>query len=401
MAEREEARRQMELERQRQEQLQLAEQARARRESAERAAMEAKAHAERLREQALAAQRELERQEQLRKQRELQRQESQRLREEAQRREENRLKAEEEARRAFEAKRQADELRQSAAQMQSLAATMASVNVSVNVGASDSCVQCPRRHEADPKVLSPVRHQACRHRRSCACSGLQQLVERGTSRSAVGCGRRACGVRCDACAMSVVRGLAQAHAKVLPPMWDACGCCCCCASASASARSDLDAYSRRVASSIDSHRVLGLQRGAQADSKVCLQCGTRVALLSTPATGGVPLPAPVPVFRSSGSLSSSASSSASSSFSSLPTTKRCSSCGADCKYAAKFCVGCGFNFAKADEDEVARNLAAAQQRTQAIRDRELQQRTQASLLASQAAQAMHATPSSSSSSPLF
>jgi hypothetical protein len=50
-------------------------------------------------------------------------------------------------------------------------------------------------------------------------------------------------------------------------------------------------------------------------------------------------------------------------------------------------MGCGFNFAKSDEEEVARNMEAARLRQQQVRDREQQQRNQASLMASQAAQA--------------
>ncbi|OWY97894.1 hypothetical protein PHMEG_00031468 [Phytophthora megakarya] len=89
----------------------------------------------------------------------------------------------------------------------------------------------------------------------------------------------------------------------------------------------------------------------------------------------VPLPAPIPT---SGSWSAPASQS---------STKNCPTCNKECKSTAKFCMGCGFNFAKSDEDEVARNVEAARLRQQQSRDREQQQRNQASLMANQAAQA--------------
>lgn len=93
----------------------------------------------------------------------------------------------------------------------------------------------------------------------------------------------------------------------------------------------------------------------------------------------MPLPAPIP---SSGPSSS------------LPLTKPCRACGIDCKYAAKFCVACGFNFVEDDDRQVQQNLEAARLRSQAQQAQQAQQRQHASLLAVQAQSA--ATRSSNS-----
>lgn len=419
MIEREDARKQQELERQRQEVLLVAEQARSRRESLEKQAMLAKQNAERLRAEALAAQQELERQEEIRKAKILQREESRRLREEAQRREANRLKAEEEERLAFEAKKQAEQLRLDAlrlttqASATSFAPSTASSGLSRQPSMTDSgacskcyaalkatqkfCLHCGTKREVSSASTPPMRSNSgfnsSFYGSSSAPSPAAAPASSGSSHACKTCQfeLKATQKFCPKCGSAVVAAPAAAptsssssrppsisslaHAPIMPP---------------APSASSMYAPAPTPVASVPTS-CSSCHQALKPTQKFCLHCGTKV-VIAAPASApmgasayhpsSVALPAPIPV-------------SSSGSFSSLPTTKNCKTCGAQCKYNAKFCVGCGFNFAKDEEDEVARNLEAARQRSQVARDRELQQRNNASMIANQAAQSHQGPPPAS------
>ncbi|KAI9909241.1 hypothetical protein PsorP6_014679 [Peronosclerospora sorghi] len=409
--ERENARIQEELESQRRQHLQVAQAARERREEAERLAKEKLLRAEKLRAEAQAAQEELKKQEAKRAARERQREEAKRLREEQARREANRRRAEEEARKAFEAKRQEEQLRQEALRLSALSVTSnavapapvvpsaAPICVKCNTTlkpAQKFCLQCGTKvTAASPAAFTPSNpgpsptsftqpsdsfSSASLQRSNYSASNSStsstlpggdhncascQLVLRATQKFCPKCGTKV------AATVSVLASTA--------------------APSPVSSVTSVSSFSTPEPTTVAQSTCKKCSQALKSTQKFCLHCGTKVAaavtsastlsLLSsstfTPSSSytSVPLPAPIPT---SGSWSAP---------SSQPSTKNCPTCSKECKSTAKFCMGCGFNFAKSEEEEVARNVEAARLRQQRIRDQEQQQRNQASLMANQAAQA--------------
>ncbi|CAH0481237.1 unnamed protein product [Peronospora belbahrii] len=411
--ERENARIQQELESQRQQHLQVAQAARERREDAERMAQEKLARAEKLRAEAHAAQEELKKQEAKRIAKERQKEEAKRLREEQARREANRRQAEEEARKMFEAKRQEDQLRQEALRLSTLsvsasAAAPATFNLCVSCTAAlkpaqKFCLQCGTKVATAAATTAPrgfVSSNSFSSAPSAPSGNFSPAPVQRTNSSASNssssssfpggehsCASCSCTLKatqkfCPKCGTKVV-STAPPPAPVAVPS----------PVSSVSSTSSFSAPQPARAAPIACAKCSQPLKQIQ---KFCLHCGTKVVAAVTSA-------APTP------SLSSSFSSTSSSSYTSVPlpapiptsgswsapssqlSTKNCPTCSKDCKFTAKFCMGCGFNFAKSDDEEVARNIEAARLRQQRVRDQEQQQRTQASLMANQAAQAHQAS----------
>ncbi|CAI5737967.1 unnamed protein product [Hyaloperonospora brassicae] len=416
------ARRQAELEAQRQQHLEVAQAARARREAAEREAQEKLAKAAKLRAAALAAQEELEKQEAKRVAKERQREESRRLREEQQRREAKRRAAQEDARRAFEAKREEeqrwaqakedeDRLRREAVRLSTLsesaaalvaatssaaaapaaaATTIACVQCNASLKAAQKfCLQCGTKVAAAPvAVTSGSSWSSPAAGNAVGGSGFAAPLQRTQSSLSNSSSSSSFSLpggdhKCTTCSFTLkaaqkfcpkcgskVLGAAPAPAAMPSP---------------ASSVSSVSSFSALELTPATPSACTGCSKPVKPTQKFCLHCGTKVTAAATPAAvapslpsssyATVPLPAPIPTF---GSQSASAS---------QPSTKRCPTCSKECKFGAKFCMGCGFNFAKSDEEEVARNMETARLRRQGVRDQEQQQRQQASLMANQAAQA--------------
>ncbi|TDH73964.1 hypothetical protein CCR75_002621 [Bremia lactucae] len=397
--ERESARIQQDLEAQRQQHLQVAQAARERRELAERLAQEKLAKAERLRAEAQAAQELMKKEEAKRLAKDKQREEARRLREEQARREENRRKAEDEARQAFEMKQQEEQLRQEAMRLSTLSVSSTSSNTSTTAPttASNSCVGCrsalkPTQKfclQCGTKVAAALSLNSKTLSAAPSSSGIQPLslpltnssvsVASATS-SVLISGDHKC-TSCQTTLKATQKFCLKCGTKVSqaapPPR----------APSPASSVSSASSFSASDSLVAALSACVKCSQPLKSAQKFCLLCGTKVTVAaSTPNLSAsfssssssytsVPLPAPIPT---TGSWSSPAS---------QPNLKNCPTCSKGCKSTAKFCVGCGFNYAKSDEEEVARNIEAARQRQQQLRDRELQQRSQASLMANQAAQA--------------
>lgn len=396
--ERENARRQQELETQRQQHLYDAQAARERREEAERLAQEKLARAERLRNEAQAAQEEMKIQEAKRAAKEKQREEARRLREEQARREENRRRAEEEERKAFEAKRQEEQLRQEALRLSSLSVMSKSdpstpaptpvnlVCVSCRCAlkpAQKFCLQCGTKVAAG-LPLSTTSMSLTSVAPSSSFSSLPR-TNSASSNTSSSSSRPNGEHNCASCQFTL-----KATQKFCPK----CGTKVAPAAPALQAPSPVSLFGSASSAQVPSATLAApsactkCSQALKPAQKFCLHCGTKVIIpaASTPSLSSsfssssssytsVPLPAPIPA---SGSCSAS---------SLQPSTKNCPTCGKECKGTAKFCMGCGFNFSKSDDEEVARNMERAYQRQQQMRDREQQQRNQASLMANQAAQA--------------
>ena len=400
--ERENARIQQDLESQRQQHLQVAQAARERREEAERMAKEKLARAEKLRAEAQAAQEELKKQEAKRAAKERQKAEARRLREEQARREANRRQAEEEARQAFEAKRQEEQLQQEAKrqeeQLRQEVMRLSTLSVSASAStptASSSCVSCRAALKPGQKfcLQCGTKVAAAGFASSTSFSSPASSTPNSTvfpaplprtnssaSNSSTSSSLPGSEHSCTSCHFTL-----KATQKFCPK----CG-----TKVVATAPSLVPVTSPSPVSSTSSAASSTCTKCSQSlkpTQKFCLHCGTKVMVAATtPAPSrpslssslssvssypSVPLPAPIPT---SGSWSAP---------SSQLTTKNCPTCSKECKSTAKFCMGCGFNFAKSDEEEIARNMEAARLRQQRVRDQEQQQRKQASLMANQAAQA--------------
>ncbi|RMX63275.1 hypothetical protein DD238_006461 [Peronospora effusa] len=397
--ERENARIQQDLESQRQQHLQVAQAARERRENAERMAKEKLARAEKLRAEAQAAQEELKKQEAKRAAKEKQKVEARRLREEQARREANRRQAEEEARKAFEAKRQDEQTRQEAKrqedQIRQEAMRLSTLSVSASASApaaSSSCVSCRA-------ALKPAQKFCLQCGTKVAAAGFASSNSFTSPASSTSNSSffpaplpRTNSSASNSSTSSSLPGNEHSCLSchfTLKPTQKFCPKCGTKVVATAPPPVPVTApLPVSSTSSAASSTCTKCSQYLKPTQKFCLHCGTKVIATTTPATPCPSLSSSISSVSSYTSVPLSSPIHTSESWpasSSQLNTKHCPTCSKECKFTAKFCMGCGFNFAKRDEEEVARNMETARLRQQRIRDQEQQQRNQASLLANQAA----------------
>nr|CCA23590.1 AlNc14C199G8651 [Albugo laibachii Nc14] len=335
-----------EMEEKRQEYRREAMEATKRREKLQIQADEANMKAEILRKEALVAQQELEKMQAQRKRREVAREESRRLREEAQRREANRKRAEEEQRRIIEEQNIAEKLSLEAMKLASQAAS--SVEASPDCSTCSAalkpgqkfCLQCgtkcvqnaPPKHNAPPPTPTSINLKT--EARKCqACSFTLKETQKF----------------CPSCGAS----------NLLQPKPE---------SESEATRSSNAPLPMTALSCLSCHSPL------KPSQKFCLACGTKAPI-------GVPV---LPTTMNAGPMRLPHSPSVPTETNSIESSKLCRSCGMECNLTAKFCMKCGFNFVREEQEQVDRNVEASRNRRVMETDRERAQRAQMSMLASEA-----------------